>query len=99
VQGSQFNDVWAVGDAIEHGPGTWTKNAFTPPGTLYGVYAGSPTEAWAVGKGGIILAWDGAHWKSTTSPTTNDLYSIAGPNALDLWAVGANNTVLHRVMK
>jgi hypothetical protein len=96
VGGSEATDIWAVGDAIEHGPGTWTKDAFTPPGTLYGVAAFSPTQAWAVGKGGIILAWDGKHWKNTTSPTTNDLYAIWGATVHDIWAVGANNTVLHR---
>jgi hypothetical protein len=96
VGGSQLNDVWAVGEAIEHGPGSWSKDPFTPPGTLYGVVAYSKTQAWAVGKGGIILAWDGKHWKSTTSPTTSDLYAIWGATVHDIWAVGANNTVLNR---
>jgi hypothetical protein len=97
VAGADMNHVWAVGDSIEVGPGTWTKDKFSPPGTLYGIWAGSPTEAWAVGKGGIIVAWDGARWKSTTSPTTSDLYAIWGANAHDIWAVGANNTVLRRM--
>jgi hypothetical protein len=97
VGGSEISDVWAVGDAIEHGPGTWKKDAFTPPGTLYGVWAAAANEAWAVGKGGIILAWDGKHWKKTASPTTSDLYAIWGNNDHDIWAVGANNTALHRL--
>jgi hypothetical protein len=98
VSGSDDIDLWAVGDAIEHsdGSGTWTKDPFTPPGTLHGVYAAAPNEAWAVGKGGIILAWDGKSWKSTTSPTTNDLYAVWGANEHQIWAVGANNTVLER---
>ena len=97
VGGSELSDVWAVGDAIEHGPGTWKKDPFTPPGTLYGVWAAAADEAWAVGKGGIILAWDGKHWKKTASPTTSDLYAIWGNNDHDIWAVGANNTALHRL--
>jgi hypothetical protein len=99
VSGSDDIDLWAVGDAILHsdGSGTWTKDPFKPPGTLHGVYAAAPNEAWAVGKGGIILAWDGKSWKSTTSPTTNDLYAVWGANEHQIWAVGANNTVLERV--
>ena len=55
-------------------------------------------NAWAVGDGGTIVMWDGSSWKSVTSPTTDNLYSVVFNNATDGWAVGGSNgkgVILH----
>jgi hypothetical protein len=65
---------------------------------LYGVVAGSPTDAWAVGDrnaaGGGPLAehWDGTAWRYVSVPnegsTNNTLTGVAEVSPSDVWAVG-----------
>lgn len=55
-------------------------------------------NAWAVGDGGTIVMWDGSAWKSVSSPTTFNLYSVAFNNATNGWAVGGSGSkgvILH----
>jgi hypothetical protein len=55
-------------------------------------------NAWAVGDGGTIVMWDGSSWKSVTSPTTENLYSVIFNTATDGWAVGGSSgkgVILH----
>jgi hypothetical protein len=55
-------------------------------------------NAWAVGDGGTIVMWDGSSWKSMTSPTTENLYSVIFNNATNGWAVGGSSNkgvILH----
>jgi hypothetical protein len=99
---------WAVGRTnagipiILRWSGTWPTGAWStvvaPAGTLdlYGVALSSPTEGWAVGRGGTILRWDGAGWILVTpSPTTSNLFSVSIVSAGDAWAVGASSTIIH----
>lgn len=69
---------------------------------LNGVYASSGSDAWAVGSyaisgGGqntLTEHWNGTAWSVVTSPdpdpTNDDLYSVSGTSASDVWAVGSH---------
>ena len=58
----------------------------------------SPTDAWAVGIGNVILHWNGKAWRTSPNPvqpSSPELNGIAafGPN--DIWTVGSNDTSEH----
>jgi hypothetical protein len=63
---------------------------------LYGVSALSATEAWAAGDriegegSPLIYRWDGARWKSVSTPAIDDSYlkDIVAISSADVWAVG-----------
>ena len=67
VSGTSTTDVWAFGGefgstgVVQHWNGTgWTSSSVPASAlALYGVSAGSPTAAWAVGSGGTIVRWNG----------------------------------------
>ena len=74
--------------------------ANTPEGTLEGIAALSPTDAWIVGEYGaetFVEHWDGASWSIVPSPNAdestgalNSLYAVARvPGTRTLWAVGS----------
>ncbi len=50
--------------------------------------------AFAVGDGGLILAWNGSAWVTQTSPTTENLTAIDCPTTSYCMAVGSAGTVL-----
>jgi hypothetical protein len=75
-------------------PKTWKKQVSGVAKTLYSVYALSPSEVWAVGKGGLILQWNGSVWKQVSSNVTADLYSVWGADESNVWAVGVGGTIL-----
>jgi photosystem II stability/assembly factor-like uncharacterized protein len=65
---------------------------------LYGAYAISPTDIWAVGDNGAALHYDGISWKSVPVPPAYNGYYLnavwaAAPN--DIWAVGEVGLILH----
>jgi hypothetical protein len=103
---SSPDDIWAVGSAVMHYDGTkWT--AFTPAmqseiSSLNGVFAVSPTLAWAAGisantagvRGQIIEKWNGTKWSVFPGPAfaTNDqpaIYAMTGTGADNVWAIGS----------
>jgi photosystem II stability/assembly factor-like uncharacterized protein len=57
---------------------------------LYDVAMPAPSQAWAVGAGGLILhsVDAGASWSPQTSGTTGDLWSAAFADDHDGWALG-----------
>jgi hypothetical protein len=57
---------------------------------LLGVCVCSTSEAIAVGRGGVIVRWDGARWAREPSPTDEDLYAICATAEGELVAVGGN---------
>jgi len=102
-------NVFVVGGDASHGVlytstnfgGSWTTP--TLPVTnqcLNSIYFTSGTNCCMVGNNGtIITGWDSSGvwiWKSRTSHTTNNLYSVSfdSPNNAHGCAVGANGTVL-----
>jgi hypothetical protein len=60
---------------------------------LLGVCVRSASEAVAVGRGGVIVRWDGERWAREPSPTEEDLYAICATPEGELVAVGGNLNV------
>lgn len=111
VNGSGAKDVWMVGEKgrITH----WDGAAFEDEprlttATVWGVWAQSPTDAWAVGgtpEGGtaaandVVLHWDGTAWAHETlpgAPLGRSLNKVWGTSSEDLYAVGEAATIWHR---
>lgn len=102
----QPDDVaWAVGTMgtlLQYRNGGWygqsaalSKAQVTQ--TLYGVAAGSASEAWAVGASGTVLRWDGSTWQrhpQSGTATTQDLLGAAVSAPGQAWAVGGQATIL-----
>ena len=100
VWGSAAGDVYAVGDSgtIVHsdGSGTWTPQTSGTRKALAAVWGSSASDIFAVGNGGIILHSDGSGtWTVESSGITDNLDGVSGFGS-DVWAVGANGTILHR---
>lgn len=110
VHGTTANDVWMVG---EHGRIThWDGAAFadTAPitdATVFGVFAVAPNDVWAVGgtpgsatgTNDVVLHYDGTSWKASALPVQNHvaLFKIWGTDANNLYVVGENGVIWHRV--
>jgi hypothetical protein len=77
--------------------GTWVTQVASDNANkdLNGVHVVSATEAYAVGDGGRILAWDGTGWTSMPSPTTRTLRAVWAVGPMDVYAVGDGSTVMH----
>ena len=68
----------------------WCWQMPQPADTLYGVAFGGPSDAWAVGAGGVILHSSdaGLTWSAQQSGTFADLDNVAFPDAEHGWACG-----------
>jgi hypothetical protein len=112
VSGSGPNDVWMSGEngRITHWDGAkFREEQRLTTATIWGLWAKSPTEAWAVGgtpgkgKGApndVVLRWDGAAWTAEAlpgAPLGRSLNKVWGTSSEDLYAVGELGTVWHRV--
>jgi hypothetical protein len=94
IGGSAPDDIWAVGNLAAHWDGkTWSTPTQANP-TLTGVWARTPTDAYAVGFSGSIVHWDGAEWSPMKSGTSTALYDVWGTGP-EVFAVGDNGTILH----
>jgi len=100
VFGTSASDVWTVGydGAILHYNGfTWSSFSSGTQQMLFGVWASSGADVWAVGGANrIILHYNGFTWSTVYSGTTspNFLYGIWGSSSSDVWAIGGG-TILH----
>ena len=65
--------------------------------TLYGMWAESPTNIFAVGRGGQIWQWDGTRWTQRPNANCADLFAIDGDAQGHITAVGAGGTVVEHV--
>jgi len=61
--------------------------------TLFGVWASSDDNAWAVGEGGTILHWDGKKWISATSGKPRDIFGMGGSANGSAFVVGDQGLV------
>lgn len=99
VWGSAANDVWAVGAGgtiLHFDGGAWRQVAPTVPAAkVIGIWAASPTELFAVGDDVLASAGNGT-WTNEARPDGGTLVSVHGRSASDVWAVGTEETVLHR---
>jgi hypothetical protein len=98
--------AWAVGytsglphPAVSHWNGTRWLTVKLPalgPGSLMSVVAQNAKSVWAVGTSGgkgLVLHWDGAHWKATT--TAGALQSVSLDGAGGLWVTTIDGKALH----
>lgn len=73
----------------------WSWQNPLPQGNdLSSVSAADAAHAWAVGRGGTILFFNGSAWSRRESPTTNDLNDVLAIDRTHVWAAGANGTIL-----
>jgi hypothetical protein len=105
IHGSSPDVLWAVGlegatvritGAQEDTPSFEAFNSQTWD-ALFGVWAASESEAWAVGAQGTIRHYTGdpAFWDVVANvPTTANLNAVWGSSASDIWAVGDAGVVL-----
>jgi hypothetical protein len=84
-------DVWAAGNAggVYRRVGqTWVRQAEGMTGAvLYGIWAGSSEDVWAIGDG-VALHFDGSTWTSAMLGTGVVGLAIWGTADNDVWAVG-----------
>ncbi len=111
VSGTSSTDVWMVGEKgrMTHWDGAaLTEYPRVTTATIWGVWAASPTDAWASagtpGKGtaadnDVVLHWDGKAWSKVPlpgAPLGRSLNKIWGTSSDDLYAVGEFATVWHK---
>lgn len=101
------DDVWAVGDVVEHWDGAgWSQVPSPNPFYLFGVAAISSDDVWAVGGDDNfahtwIQHWDGSAWTRVPSPNpgtqSNLLLDVAAVSSDDVWAVGYSSSASNSV--
>ncbi len=69
-------------------PSAWTVQPVSTAEPLYAVWGLSATSAFAVGKGGTILRYDGKAWTSMVNTETADLYAIWALSPQEVYAAG-----------
>ncbi|HSP19949.1 MAG TPA: hypothetical protein VLQ79_10555, partial [Myxococcaceae bacterium] len=99
-------DVWAAGDdpttvLRRSADGTWTPTptGLDPASAGIGALWGSgPSGLYAASRGApVLLHWDGARWSDlSVALGFSSLSGLGGTSAGELWAVGADGTILHR---
>ncbi len=108
VHGSAPNDVWLVGwegghkddvGATFHFDGRGFTRKGLPDGTtlLWAVHSAGPREAYAVGRAGWAVAWDGTRWRPSPTGTSKLLRAVYSPGGGVAFAAGdLVSTVLRR---
>jgi hypothetical protein len=110
VHGSSATDVWMAGEngRISHWDGaTFVDHSISTKATIFGVWAASPSDAWAVGgtpdrgtsaDNDIVLHWDGTSWTPSPLPQTfgRTFFKVWGSGPDDVYVVGEAGTIWHR---
>jgi photosystem II stability/assembly factor-like uncharacterized protein len=73
----------------------WANMVSGSTAQLNDVFELSANQAWAVGNGGVILAFNGTNWSPMTSGTTQNLNDVFFVDSNNGWAVGAGGTILY----
>lgn len=103
--GHDLNGVWAAssrqmmavgyrGTVLAFNGGGWVRQ---DTGVLFNISAvwGYRGSYFAAGEGGRILRFQGKRWREMTSPTSQELVSIAGAGGTDVVAVSSRGGVIH----
>jgi hypothetical protein len=96
IFGFSANDIWAVGTEgtiLRYRGERWETLASGVPNTLYSVWGAAPNDGWIVG-GGVGLHWDGMA-VAPSSISENDLLSVFGHGAGDIWSAGRDGELHH----
>jgi len=95
--GTGPNDVYAVGDSINHWDGTGWHMAVPSSsgpshaslrGPFFGVWGSGPDDVFVVGGSGVIVHWDGNDWTDLASGEPWDIVGVSGVGRSDVFAVG-----------
>ncbi|HTM20453.1 MAG TPA: hypothetical protein VL172_08100, partial [Kofleriaceae bacterium] len=89
--GTGEDDVWAIGDSIQHYDGGWSESRPSDGTFLRAVSARADGAAWVVGDG-EILVWNGSEW--TVQQSGLDPLAAVWATAGGVVACGAGGTVL-----
>lgn len=79
--------------------GTWSALSPVPAGNyldVWGMYANSTWNVWAVGASGLVAKTQGGAWVVETSSTTKQLNGVGGIYDNKVCAVGNDGTVIRR---
>lgn len=96
VWGTGEDEIFAVGDRgrIRRFDGfNWQPEVSRTANNLRGV-VGTAIGVIAVGEGGVLVRRPAEEWQLETSRRLNTLQAVWGTAADELWAVGANGTIL-----
>lgn len=109
VWGATPAELWTVGGEIaserpgvlrRYADGAWTdvEGVGLPGELLFKVWGASAAEAFIVGDGGALLAYNGAAWTRLDAGTGERLLTVRGRGADDVYAVGGvlGPVMLHR---
>lgn len=106
--GTSMDDVWMVGEKgrmVRVVAGAPADQPRVTDATLWGVFAVSATEAWAVGgtpgtgPSDVVLRWDGAAWAKETLPGTPRgaaLFKVWASGPGEVFVVGEGATIWRR---
>lgn len=104
IFGTAPDDVWAIGrprTLIHKDASGWS--IVPGPDDEWGCdlvrgWASSKKNAWLIGRGGCIFHWDGAAWEKIPSGVTENLYSIHGADAENVWITFQSTTTVLRLV-
>jgi hypothetical protein len=95
--GSSPGSIWAGardGNLIHFDGGTWSIAA-TVPGDIAQLWGTSDSDFWAIAGGAILHFSSGTQWTTQTLPPVTNVLALHGSSSTNVWAVGAQNTLLH----
>jgi photosystem II stability/assembly factor-like uncharacterized protein len=69
-------------------------NPVSEGASLHDVWGPSADNLFAAGDGGVVMRYDGAEWRRTTTPVSASLNAIWGTSADHVVAVGEDGTIL-----
>ncbi|NJK88983.1 MAG: hypothetical protein HC923_05965 [Myxococcales bacterium] len=112
VHGTSPEHVWAVGDGgtiLRLEGGEWRRVPSPTTQNLWGVFAVTPGDVWAVGGGTTpptvdaeptVLRWDGAAWSVVSVPAlepaaASQLFKVWASGPADVYIVGALGVILN----
>lgn len=91
VWASSATHAWVVGDngtVLDCVPNSCTTITTSFGQDLMGVWGAAEDAVWAVGDSGRVVFFDGATWAVVESPTSENLATLHGTGASDVWIGG-----------
>ena len=64
-------------------------------GRIRQLWAGGPSEIWAVGSHGLVAHWDGRIWTRHRVAVSTEIRSVWGSSPTDVWVAGDAGRVMH----